>query len=127
MKKMLFILSALIIISCNDSATTEAYPEDATVSGDSLLPDSMFNNNDQVEVQIRGIGVINRGDESITFFEAGNQEKTLEPGESCDYEILNNSAIIQISGQDDQWGLERQKRYQLIIDSSGRWDIEQIP
>lgn len=126
MKKSVVILCAfLCVISCNNpsSKTSTESPSETT----ELPPlDTMFNNENS-ELQIRGIGVINRGEVPVTFFEPGNQERTLNPDESCDYEISNAFALIKISGQDDQWSLEKQKRYQLIIDDSGAWDIEEIP
>ena len=126
MKKLLLISTTIITFSygCNPTTTTET--ETTTTEEAAPAPMESPVTNDP-ENQIRGVGLINRGNESITFFEPGNQEQTLGPGESCDYEIANNSAVIKISGQEDQWGLERQKRYQLVIDSSGKWDIEQLP
>ncbi len=122
MKKLAVIMVLTSLMSCND-VETSTKTETPSVNVDSQASPG----EPEVEnFQIKGLGMINRSEYPITFFEPGNVEKTLLPGESCDYEIIQTSAIIKISGQDDQWGLERQKRYQIIIDSSGRWNIEQI-
>lgn len=114
MKTSLLLLVIILLLtstgSCHNGAT-----------------DSIPTAEEQMQIQIRGIGIKNRGNDSVIVYEQNNKKQLLYPGESCDYSILNSPSILMIVGQNDQWEVESQKRYQLVIDSTGSWVIEEVP
>ena len=118
MKALLIFFILFFFISCGNSPTgTEAPAKD--FQGNSK--------EDNPDMQIRGIGLKNNGSDSVIVFENNNKEQLLYPGESCDYLIFNSPSIIMVVGQNDQWIVEKQKRYQLVMDSNGIWLMEEVP
>ena len=125
MKKLFVIFSCIMIIAVSCGPTSKN--SDSTSDTGDTRPDSAMVPIDEVP-QVVGVAIINRGPSDVEFTLDPSEYQMpiqLRPGESHDFPITGDKAMLKFKGNSTSWEVQRHQRYQVLYDEDNAdWVIE---